>query len=116
MLGGKAFAPNGVGFGTERPAAISNGGASASGSISSVRWNSWGQDTAIGWGKIPLFKPRGGYYKHRVWIKLRAWVVGKCERQRAYTRLSIRYPRHPGGPLGPWRLWSGAASICSWPS
>ena len=115
VLGGEAFAPNGEGWRTEHPSAIYNGG-DASGSIRHVRWNSWGGEEAIGWGRNPIFRPRGGYFRHLVWIKLKAWEIGECEGRRAYTRLSFRAPRHPGGRLGPWRLWSGARSICSWPS
>jgi hypothetical protein len=115
VLGGAAFAPNGEGWGEEHPSAIYNGG-DASGSVTDIRWNSWGGSTAIGWGKNPIFKPHGGYYRHPVWIKLKASAVGRCEGRRAYTRLSFRAPKRPGGRLGPWRLWSGASTLCSWPS
>jgi hypothetical protein len=114
VLGGEGFAPNGEGWGEEHPSAIYNGG-DASGSVTDIRWNSWGGSTATGWGRNPIFKPHGGYYKHPVWIKLKASAVGKCEGRRAYTRLSFRAPKRPGGRLGSWRSWSGASTICSWP-
>jgi hypothetical protein len=113
VLGGKEFAaPNGEGWGTERPSRIFNGG-DLSGLITQVRWTSWGGTLAIGWGKESIFKPRGGYYPRPVSIKLRAEAIGDCEGRQAYMRLSFRYPSHPGGRLGPWRLWSGDTSICS---
>ena len=111
-LGGRVYgAPNGEGWGTERPHLIYNGG-DASGSISDVRWISWGGPIAIGWGKHPEFKPHGGYYRRPFPAKLKAERIGRCEGRRAYLRLLIREPRSPGGPLGPWRAWSGSSSIC----
>jgi hypothetical protein len=114
VLGAKAFAPNGEGWGTERPVTIYNGG-DPSGLVTDIRWLTWGGDTAIGWGKNAIFRPRGGYYRRPVAIKLRAARIGRCDGHRAYTRLSYREPSHPGGSLGPWRLWSGAPTICHWP-
>jgi hypothetical protein len=113
VLGGKAFAPNGEGWGTERPRTIYNGG-DPSGLVTGVRWLTWGGETAIGWGKNAIFKPPGGYYRRPVAIKLKASHAGRCAGRRAYTRLSFREPSHPGGALGPWRLWSGAPTICHW--
>jgi hypothetical protein len=113
LLGGKAFGPEG--FGTPHPARISNGG-DLSGLVTHIHWQSWGGTTATAWGKNSIFKPRGGYYKRPVSIKLRASNLGYCAGRRAYTHLAVRFPSHPGGRLGPWRAWSGASSICSWPS
>jgi len=114
VLGGKEFAPNGEGWGTERPHQIFNGG-DPSGLVTHIRWRSWGGPTAIGWGRNPIFKPHGGYYRRPVRIELRASAVGSCEGRRAYTRLSFREPSRPGSKLGPWRLWSGASRFCSAP-
>jgi hypothetical protein len=111
VLGGKAFAPKGEGWGTEQPRTIFNGG-DPSGLITGVRWITWGGESAVGWGKNAIFKPRGGYYRRPVAIKLKASRIGSCAGRRAYTRLSFREPTRPGGPLGPWRLWSGARTIC----
>lgn len=111
VLGGKAFAPNGKGWGTSEPAEIFNGG-DPSGLITDVHWRSWGGAEAIGFGRNPIFKPHGGYYARPVRIKLRASAIGTCGGRRAYTRLSFREPKRPGGPLGPWLPWSGASSIC----
>jgi hypothetical protein len=115
VLGGKAFAPNGTGWGTERPAEIFNGG-DPSGLITKVSWRSWGGAVAIGWGRNPIFKPHGGYYRHPVAIELRANDIGTCEGRRAYLRLMVREPSRPGGPLGPWRSWSGSSNICEAPA
>jgi hypothetical protein len=111
VLGAKAFAPDGTGWGTSEPAEIFNGG-DPSGLITEVHWSSWGDAQANGSGKNPIFKPQGGYYRRPVSIELRASGLGRCAGRAAYTRLSVREPRRPGGPLGPWRSWSGATSIC----
>jgi hypothetical protein len=115
VLGAKAFAPNGTGWGTSKPMEIFNGG-DPSGLITEVHWSSWGGAEAIGSGRNPIFKPQGGYYRNPVSIKLKASGLGRCGGQPAYTRLSFREPKRPGGPLGPWHSWSGAASICVAPS
>ena len=114
VLGSKAFAPLGEGWGTKKPAKIFNGG-DPSGLVTQINWTRWGGAVAIGQGRNPIFKPGGGYYSHQVRIKLRASAIGRCGGRRAYTRLSVREPSRPGGPLGPWRLWSGGSSICSAP-
>jgi hypothetical protein len=111
VLGAKAFAPNGTGWGTAEPAEIFNGG-DPSGLIAEVHWSSWGGATASGVGRNPIFKPHGGYYRKPVAIQLKASGLGRCAGKPAYSRLSVREPKRPGGPLGPWRSWSGAASIC----
>ena len=112
VLGGKVYgAPNGEGWGTVRPEFIYNGG-DASGSITDVHWTSWGGPIAIGFGKHPEFKPRGGYYRRPFPAKLKAMKIGSCEGHSAYLRLLLREPRRPGGPLGPWRSWSGSSTIC----
>lgn len=114
-LGAKAFAaPYGDGFGAVRPSDIFNGG-DPSGHVFDIVWKSWGESVAIGHGRNPTFKPHGGYYRRPARIKLRAERLGRCGGHRAYTRLSFRAPRRPGGPLGPWMPWSGASSICSSP-
>jgi hypothetical protein len=115
VLGAKAFAPNGKGWGTSEPAEIFNGG-DPSGLITGVRWSSWGGSMAVGSGRNPIFKPHGGYYRKPVAIELKASGLGRCDGQAAYTRLSVREPKRPGGQLGPWRPWSGASSICVAPS
>jgi len=112
VLGGKVYgAPSGQGWGTAHPHFIYNGG-DASGSITNVHWSSWGGAVAHGRGRNPIFKPRGGYYPRPVVALLKAKDIGRCEGRDAYLRLLIREPRRPGGPLGPWRSWSGAQTIC----
>jgi len=114
VLGSRSFAPNGWGWGTAEPKALFNGG-DPSGSVSSIRWRRWGGPTAIGFGRNPIFKPGGGYYRRPAKIELRAEDVGRCDGRRAYRRLSVRVPSHPGGKLGPWRLWAGASDLCGPP-
>lgn len=112
VLGGKVYGGiNGEGWGTAHPALIYNGG-DASGSITEVRWSSWGGPVAHGRGRHPIFKPRGGYYRHPVVAQLKAIDIGSCEGRQAYLRLLIREPRRPGGRLGPWRSWAGPQTIC----
>ncbi len=116
VLGNKAFAPQGTGFGKVRPSKIFNGG-DPSGLVSSIHWKSWGGSKAIGFGKGSIFKPKGGYYHKLVTIELRAQSLGKCTSTgpTAYTKLYFRAPSHPGGKLGKWKLWSLAKSICHLP-
>ena len=115
VLGSKAFAePYGAGFGRAEPEAIFNGG-DPSGEVSEITWSTWGGPSAIGYGRNPIFKPGGGYYRKPARIELRATKLGTCAGKSAYTRLEIRAPRHPGGKLGRWMLWAGAKSICEPP-
>src|SRR5271154_5800579 len=85
VLGAKAFAPGGAGWGTSEPAEIFNGG-DPSGLITEVRWSSWGGATAVGSGRNPIFKPHGGYYRKPVAIELKASGLGRCAGRPAYTR------------------------------
>lgn len=115
VLGAKAFAaPYGEGFGTAEPSTIFNGG-DPSGQVTKIHWTGWGNPTAIGYGLNPIFKPHGGYYRKPAKIELRATALGKCGKQRAYTRLEARVPKKPGGKLGKWFSWSGAKTICKPP-
>lgn len=115
VLGGVAYgAPTGAGWGEELPQVIYNGG-DPSGLISEVHWSSWGGAVARGHGRNSIFKPHGGYYRHQVMTQLKAKRIGRCEGRRAYLRLLVREPRRPGGPLGPWRSWSGPKTICHSP-
>ena len=113
VLGGEIYGGEyGIGWGTERPHMLSNGGASPSGSITNVRWSSWGGPVAVGRGRHPIYKPRGGYYRHAVVAQLKAVQIGTCEGRDAYLKLLIREPRRPGGPVGPWRSWAGPQTLC----
>lgn len=113
LLGARAYAPHGSGFGTARPREFFNGG-DPSGLVTSIHWRSWGGRNAFGSGRNAIFRPEGGYYAHQVTIKLWAHGLGHCpgSSRRAYRRLSFRVPNRPGGPLGPWRSWSGTRTIC----
>ena len=113
VLGSKAFAPMGVGFGTVKPKEIFNGG-DPSGLVQNITWRHWGAATATGSGKTSIFKPGGGYYPQLVGAQLRASNLGHCTAHGplAYRRLEAREPSHPGGPLGKWFLWSDRKSIC----
>jgi hypothetical protein len=112
VLGSKRFsAPFGAGFGTAEPEVIFNGG-DPSGEVSKIHWRGWGEPSAIGTGLEPIFKPRGGYFRKPGRVELRATALGKCGPKAAYTRLEFRAPKHPGGKLGRWMLWSGEKTIC----
>ena len=112
VLGASAFAPNGDGFGTAHPRQIFNGG-DPNGTVSSIHWTGWGRAMAHGRGLNPIFRPGGGYFAHRARVRLRAERLGSCGAGPAYTRLSIRFPQWPGGPLGPWWRWAAAKTICT---
>ena len=113
VLGARAFAPMGAGFGTVKPKKIFNGG-DPSGLVQDIAWSHWGSSTATGTGKTSIFMPHGGYYPRLVGAELRASRLGHCTAHGplAYTRLEAREPSRPGGPLGKWFLWSGQKSIC----
>ncbi len=112
VLGGIVYgAPNGEGWGGERPGTIFNGG-DPSGLISEVEWEAWGGPVARGHGLNSIFKPHGGYYRHQVTILLKATDLGRCEGKAAYLKLFVREPKKPGGPPGPWVSWSGHRTLC----
>lgn len=116
VLGAKAFAPQGNGFGTVKPRKIFNGG-DPSGLVSNITWSHWGSATATAAGKTSIFKPQGGYYHTLVRAQLKASNLGHCTANGplAYRRLQIRVPSRPGGRLGRWLLWSGSKTICTFP-
>jgi hypothetical protein len=115
VLGSKQFSdPYGAGFGHSEPEVIFNGG-DPSGEVSEIHWRSWGGPIAIGYGRNPIFRPQGGYYRKLGRVELRANKLGKCVGKPAYTRLEIRAPKRPGAKLGQWVLWSGAKTICEAP-
>jgi hypothetical protein len=115
VLGSKQFSePYGAGFGHPEPEVIFNGG-DPSGEVSEIHWRSWGGPIAIGYGRNPIFRPQGGYYRKLGRVELRANELGKCVGKPAYTRLEIRAPKRPGAKLGQWVLWSGAKTICEAP-
>jgi hypothetical protein len=113
VLGAAAFAPGGNGWGTERPVDIFNGG-DPSGHVFDIQWTSWGGAKAEGHGLNPIFKPQGGYYTQPARIELQASDPGKCTPggPLAYRQLLFRVASRPGGPLGPWMLWSGQRTVC----
>jgi virginiamycin B lyase len=99
--------PYGSGWGEVAPRTISNGGASASGTIYEIHWRSWGGRVAVGRGRHPTFKPHGGYYRRPVVIKLRASRIKRCKRHSrlVYTRFTVREQVKPGGRFGKWFAW-----------
>jgi hypothetical protein len=111
VLGASAFAPHGAGFGTAHPQRIFNGG-DPSGTVSAIHWTGWGRPVAQGRGLNPIFAPQGGYFARRARVLLRAGRLGSCGAGPAYTRLDVRLPQWPGGPLGPWWRWAAAKTIC----
>jgi hypothetical protein len=113
VLGSKSYrAPSGSGWGKVKPAKIFNGG-DPSGLVWKIRWQHWGQPTAIGWGSTYIPRPTGNYYP-AVQAELRATDIGRCSAggPLAYRRLSIRVPSRPGGALRPWTAWSLTGNIC----
>jgi hypothetical protein len=113
VLGSRAFAPHGSGWGTAHPDEIFNGG-DPSGLVSHIRWSRWGGPSASGQGENAIFRPHGGYYRQLVSIELRATDRGRCSETGplAYRQLYAREPSRPGGRFGKWFLWSGSKTIC----
>jgi hypothetical protein len=114
LLGTRDYLPAyyAAGWGEAAPAVVSNGGASASGTIYGIHWSTWGGKVAVGRGLHPTFKPRGGYYRRPVVIELRASQVRSCKPGRpfVYTRFTVRDQVRPGGPMGKWYVW--ARNMC----
>ena len=101
VLGDRSFAgPYGDGFGSARPPRIYNGGV-PSGLVVKIRWRRWGARSSYGWGKTSIYKPRGGYYRHRVRIRLRVTT-------RAIAALEAR------SPTGVFSLGSLASRVVAW--
>jgi sugar lactone lactonase YvrE len=100
------------GWGEVAPETISNGGAAASGTISEIRWSSWGGEVAVGRGRNPAYRPHGGYYRRPVVIELKASAIKRCHSggRLVYTRLTGREQVRPGGRMGKWFTW--AANMC----
>jgi len=101
------------GWGEVAPAVISNGGASASGTIRQIHWSSWGGKVAAGRGLNPTFRPQGGYYSRPVVIELRASAIRRCEPggRLVYSRFTTREHVRPGGPMGKWWPWD--SNMCT---
>ncbi len=93
-----------VGWGQAAPPTLSNGGASANGTISDITWSSWGGAVAQGQGLNPIYKPGGGYYPKPAVIRLRVSSIRRCTPRSplSYTTLMTREQTVPGGRLGPW--------------
>ena len=114
VLGSPSFAaPYGYGFGTQHPKVVSNGGV-PSGTMEAISWKAWGDRVAYGRGLGHQYKPRGGYYRRPVEVRLRAEKLGSCPDTKppAYTRLRVKFQKRPGGAWEDWFLWSGARSLC----
>ncbi len=101
------YGEHGLGWGTERPSEIFNGGV-PSGYVQEVGWENWGGRIARGSGLVPTYRPGGGYYAKRVPIRLRASRIRTCpgESGRAYTRMIVRHRTKPGGPWSDWFPWT----------
>jgi hypothetical protein len=110
LLGSKSPAGFAVGWGEAAPPTISLGGASASGTISTIHWRNWGGQVANGRGLNPIFAPQGGYYPRPAVVELRASRPRRCgpAGSLVYTRLISREQSKPGGPIGKWSTGWGA--------
>jgi trypsin len=111
VLGAKNRLPNGKGWGTVKPKTIYNGGV-PNGEVHDIHWQSWGGATAQGHGKTAIYRPEGGYYSEPGRADLRPSDIKVCHGKRTYSRLYVREPSEPGGPMGPWFLWSGEKDLC----
>jgi hypothetical protein len=114
VLGSRASAPDGKGWGTTAPTTIFNGG-DPSGLVTHVHWQNWGKSTATGWGLTSIYKPTGGYYSKLVKVELRATDIARNTQTgaREYMRLQAKEPSRPGGPLGSWFEWVAQTEMCN---
>ncbi len=92
------------GFGRIRPKSVSLGG-DPTGTVTKLRWSSWGKSVAVGSGSgfyVPPGEPTAGAVKATV--RLKASSLGICKGQRAYKRLSFRFSykgkSHSGASYG----------------
>jgi hypothetical protein len=110
VLGAKAFAPHGGGFGTVHPKAFFNGD-DERGYVGHITWHHWGAATATGTGQRAL-GPQSS-----VPVQLRAHDLGTCpgSSRRAYRHLEFRQITKRGGTFGPWHDWAGGHTICTLP-
>jgi hypothetical protein len=113
VLGAKAFAPGGSGFGTAHPKRIDNGG-DPSGIAFQLTWTAWGHSVSKATGKT--YVPRamgGGFYKHPGRIQFRASDLGRCSAgsHLAYRHLHARVAAR-GKSFGKWFAWGDRKSIC----
>ena len=107
------YAPYGAGWGEARPREVYNGGV-PSGRAYRLTWRTWGKARSRARGLTALYRPEGGYYARPGRIVLRAQRLGRCDGQRAYTRLYARVAERPGeAPSGRWFAWAGGGSLCS---
>ena len=109
VLGAKAFAPKGGGFGTAYPTSFFNGD-DERGYVGHIHWSNWSSSTAIGSGR------RATGPQTTVAIQPRAHDLGTCpgSQRPAYRHLAFRQ-RTRSGKFGPWHDWAGGHSICSQP-
>jgi hypothetical protein len=116
ILGNKNVVMHGIGWGTQHPSVIFNGG-DPSGRAWNLRWSDWGDVTAEAHGLTWVSGPHGGYNPKPAAIELRASHIGRCDGAGAlaYTRLEARERTGPGRPLGPWFVWGNWQSICRGP-
>jgi hypothetical protein len=117
VLGYQHFEYGGRGYGAARPRVIFNGGDPA-GLVNHIRWHGWGSTTAYGSGQTYAFKPRGGYYRSEVHMRLRASDLGICRGKWAYRRLYYRLQTKPNGKIQQrWHPWTRRdGNICAPPN
>jgi hypothetical protein len=110
VLGNRAFAPQGGGFGTAHPKAIFNGD-DESGYVGHITWHHWGAATATATGR------RATGPQTTIPIQLRAHDLGTCpgSKRRAYLHLAFRQQTHPGAKFSAWKDWAGGHSLCTMP-
>jgi hypothetical protein len=113
VLGAATLFTDGVGWGTEHPVLIFNGG-DPNGRAWKLKWSKWGGDVAYAEGLTWIFRPTGGYFTKPGAIELQAYGVGRCSKAggRAYLHLRARESVRPGGPFGRWFAWAGLRTIC----
>jgi virginiamycin B lyase len=108
----ESLGPFATGWGQVAPPTLSNGGASANGTISSISWSTWGDALAEGQGLHPIYKPEGGYFDTPAVVQLRVADIRRCTEggPLSYTTLMTREQTVPGGDFGPWQ--TDGADLC----
>jgi hypothetical protein len=104
------FGAYGTGWGTVKPKNLDDD-TDCTGSISAIRWQSWGGKTAHGTGFTCTANPQEG--GTRVQIRLFPTDLGRCagSKRMAYRKFVVQFPM-PDGGWHPKQNWLGLKSFC----
>lgn len=89
---GVEWGANQKGYGQPHPITVFNGG-DPTGLVTSIHWQSWGGQTAVGEGTA-LYAPDIVADGHEAPARVVAFALGLCNGYRAYTKIEWYFPEH----------------------